>query len=511
MILDEVQEAIAHSTEKVFSVFAGAGSGKTRVVCERARWLHENGCDPTDIVILTFTKKAAEEIKERLDDCEGIIAGTFHSVLLQWIKQNPEKLEGFDYGIECVATQEEVEACEKVAGKPFSRRVAAEFQCVSFDMILELGAELLRNMPELMNGAHFIVDEAQDNSAEQWEIVNIIAEHPEIESLMVVGDFRQSIYEWRGAKPESGQEFCGKHKTYYMSKNYRSGKAIVDHSNRVIGAGGFNEPMVPCSGLDGKVIFAEAQDALQYLCVRVGEVIADGVDPEDIAVLCRYNTRADDVARYLRQEHIPAYRKNPTWETVLSRVCAWANLMANPHNSMAWSVAVGGRFNPAEKRLLISESESTGTNFIDLMLVKSIEGVPFTRRLEKFDPDTLRDLWIYCGGTGGEMMEYLATNFSGIDCKEFSERMTMDDRSFGTSGVAVGTIHSFKGLEYDTVFFMNCSQLVMPGGKKGRKKEEERRLAFVAQTRAISQLIYINSVGHEWSEFVCDEHGRFLL
>jgi len=513
-MLDEIQQEIAYSEEKIFSVFAGAGSGKTRVVCERARHLIEDkGWYETDIVIFTFTKKAAEEIQERLSDYPGIIAGTFHSVLLQWVKQGYDKLDGFEYGIETVATQEEVEACEKVSGRKFDRRIAAEFQCISFDMILELGKELLQSMPLLMNETHFIVDEAQDNSKEQWDIVNTIAGHEDILSLMVVGDFRQSIYEWRGATPELGQEFCSKHKNYYMSRNYRSGKAIIDHANLVISAGGFEEKMVPMRGISGYVSLNESESPSQFLCGKITELANDGVHYNQMAILCRYNTRADELTEYLKLENIPAFRKNPTWETTLARVCAWASLMANPNNSLAWSVAVGGMFTPSEKRLLISESESTGTGLLDLMLIKGVEGLPITRQLETFDADTIRKLWVCCGGSSleCETRETIAVKFSGVPCREFSEAITMDERTASKNGVAVGTIHSFKGLEYHTVFLVNFSQSCMPGTKKGRRKEEERRLAYVAQTRAIENLYYINKIGEEWSEFLMDDHGRFLL
>jgi hypothetical protein len=237
----------------------------------------------------------------------------------------------------------------------------------------------------------------------------------------------------------------------------------------------------------------------------------DGIPYDDMAVMCRYNTRADDIATYMKGESIPVFRKNPSWEETLARLCAWANLMSNPHNPMAWSVAVGGMFNARDKKLMIGEAESTGTNLIDLMSIKGIEGVPIERQLATFDADTIRKLWLCCGGSPCEMMETVARQFSGVPCREFTELMAMEDRSQDNGGVAVGTIHAFKGLEYQVVFLMNFSQSSMPGSKKGRRKEEERRLVFVAQTRAIDKLIYINNVNDEWTEFLYDEHRRFLL
>lgn len=511
-MLDSVQEKIAHADDKVFSVFAGAGSGKTRVVCERARWLiEERGCDPSDIVIFTFTKKAAGEIQERLEDYPDVIAGTFHSILLQWVKQNCEYLEGFEYGIETVATPEEIANCKNVTGREFSRRTAAEYQCISFDLILELGLELLQKMPHLMSGIHFIVDEAQDNSKEQWDVVHAISEHKEIASLMVVGDFRQSIYEWRGAKPELGKEFCDQHKTYYLSKNYRNGKAIVDHAFKTIVRGGFDEPMLWCSGLDGEIKFCEEQSPVHSLASKIVEINeVHSVPYHDIAVLCRYNGMADMIADHIQREWIPAYRKNPTWELPLSRLCAWASLMANPHNEIAWSVAMGSLLGPGDKAKLINLSHSCGTNLFDLTLIQGIE-VPVKRKLQAFDPDTIWKIWEACGGNDCDLIKTIMRDFSGFPCEQFAEAVCMDDRSASPDGVCVGTMHSVKGLEFDTVFIINCCETIMPARKRGRGLEEERRLLYVAQTRAINRLIYINDTNKEWSSLLMDEHGRFLL
>ena len=216
-MLDETQETIARSDKRIFTVLAGPGAGKTRIVCERARWLVEDcGVEPRNVVIFTFTKKAASEIQERLKEVDGIIAGTFHSILLQWIKSASPESSGMPYGIKGLATESELRECEKVTGRPFDRRMAAETQTIGFDQIMEIGFDVISKDQSLTQDTHFIVDESQDNSEEQWEVVNAIASSAGTASLMVVGDFRQSIYEWRGATPEMGKAFAGKHKVYHL-------------------------------------------------------------------------------------------------------------------------------------------------------------------------------------------------------------------------------------------------------------------------------------------------------
>lgn len=508
-MLDESQEQVVQSEERIFSVLAGAGAGKTRVVCERARWLVENGTDPSNVVIFTFTKKAAGEIQERLEDIPGIIAGTFHSILLQWIKAASPEMSGMKYGVNGLATQSEVESCEKVTGKLFDRRMASELQSISFDMIIELGFELIMRDPSITKDTHFIIDESQDNSEEQWDVVNAIASCEGMASLMVVGDLRQSIYEWRGAKPEMGKVFASRRKSYHLAKNYRCGDAIVRHANRVISVGGFEEPMIPASEIEGSIEFIQATNVGQSLCGKIEEFALDGREYGEIAVIARLNGQADDIANHLQQEGIPCYRKNPSWNSAMDRLCAWATFISNPHNPIAWSVAVGDSIRLTDKKVLVAESQSTGTSLLDLMLIKGVEGFPIDKQIPAMDDDTIRKLWTYCGGAD-DFADSICQRFSGVRCADFAETLCIDGTPEG-EGVTVGTIHSVKGLEFDVVFFLHCAQRIMPGPKQGRKKEEERRLVFVGATRARSNLVYMNFKHEEWSEFILDDEGRFLL
>lgn len=508
-MLDESQEQVVRSEERVFTVLAGAGAGKTRTVCERARWLVENGADPSNVVIFTFTKKAAGEIEERLEDLPGIIAGTFHSILLQWIKSASPEHSGMKYGVNGLATEAEIGSCEKITGRPFDRRMSIELQTISFDQILEIGFELLSRDKSLTDGTHFIIDESQDNSEEQWDIVNAIATSEGTASLMVVGDLKQSIYEWRGALPDRGKVFASRHKAYHLAKNYRSRRAIIQHANRVIGVGGYEEPMIPVIEDEGSVEFIQASDVYQTLCGKIAEFNLEGCAYEDMAVIARLNGQADHAANYLQSQNIPCFRNNPDWKTAIERLCSWGTFLSNPHNPVAWSVAVGDMFNLRDKKVLIAESQATGTSLLDLMWIKGVEGFPVSRQLQAMDSDTIKKIWAYCNGPQ-ESSDSVANDFSGVRCSDFSEQLSLMNVP-ESEGVTVGTIHSVKGMEFGVVFFLHCAQRILPGPKQGRKREEERRLVFVGITRAKDRLLYMNYRNEEWSEFILDDEGRFLL
>jgi DNA helicase-2/ATP-dependent DNA helicase PcrA len=278
-------------------VIAGAGSGKTRVLTYRIAHLINNGVDPFNIISLTFTNKAAREMKTRISDIIGenegrnIWMGTFHSIFSRILRIEAEKLNypsnftiydtqdtksllksiikelgiddkvykvGMVYGrisgaknnlISAVnyATNPEIQEEDKRTGKPEIGRIYKAYvqRCfrsgaMDFDDLLFNTNVLLRDFPEVLvkyqhKFKYILVDEYQDTNFSQYLIIKqLAAAH---ENICVVGDDAQSIYSFRGANIQNILNFQKDYpdfNIYKLEQNYRSSKTIVEAANSVI-------------------------------------------------------------------------------------------------------------------------------------------------------------------------------------------------------------------------------------------------------------------------------------
>lgn len=518
MILSEEQLEIATSMEPVIAAFASAGSGKTATLVERVDFLLDQGVKPDQIVIITFTRKAAGEISDRIGNRE-ILCGTFHSVCLQWIKDHSE-LCGFPYGISGVLGEAELSQCVAMTGREFDGRHAAETGAIGFDQIISIAVRLIteHGSSVLPDQCHLIVDEAQDSSADQWALVDAVIGSGRAATTMIVGDFRQSIYEWRSACPQLGMDFCSRDgvKQFYLADNYRSSAEIVDVANRLIACGGFTEPMRSMSDEPGSVRFIRSPYVPSSISEEIARLEGDLVPLEEIAVLCRYNESADRLAAQLRAEGFDVCRPKPPNNEAISRLCAWANAHANPFNLLSWSAMTNHVLSVSDRRSVVLAAAKRGTTLTEeAMRVLEPE---IAERLAEFamkDPprqiqeEFMEKAWLAFGGSHEEYAAIIQP-LAGMEFSELPEELSLTARTTDgeQGGVNVLTMHSCKGLEYDSVLITDCHQSSMPGRKKGRKKEEERRLLYVATTRAQRTLAYLIPEGEEWSEFIADEHGK---
>lgn len=524
------QLAAATSSAPVTAVFAGAGAGKTATVVHRITWLLAKGARPDRIYVITFTKKAAEELSDRIKDAtgsEGVIVGTFHSICLDWVNRaNP-------YGELAILTDLEIREAKRLFGRQLDRRMETEMQAISFDSILEMALDMMQEQVEagtlgevIEEGSHLIVDEAQDNSLLQWEIVELLADHAKLESVFVVGDFRQSIYEWRNASPERGAEFCKRATVMSIQSNYRSGKNIVYHANKMIALGGFEEPMVPDEeAVEGRISFEQKFFPPEAVIEEVENASRELIPYEEIAVLCRYNTEAETIARYLEQADIPVATSIKPDSEDMDTVAAWMNFLANPMLPLSWSIAIGDTLNYTQKievMRLATQTRNTlaveTANYLDRNAIQANHAVVAAIKQAAIGtPETVGDALdliipasqIQSEETITEVLGPLRNAPVGDYVKELYIRKSY--QPLARSGVTVTTAHSAKGLEFNTVIVFNASQRNFPGKKKGRKREEERRLLFVCATRAKENLVYMIYDSDEWSEFLVDEHGRFLV
>lgn len=337
-MLDPEQEDAVEAPCGRILVVASAGSGKTRVLTERVRRLIERGVAPPSILCVTFTRNAAEEIKERLCDLPGIkeaCIGTFHSVCYRILRAEASALRllGYRKGF-TVVDEEEAEAivkevleeleleaspreilstlslyrltlrniessCDSILKTvaPLYRERLIKMNVMDFDSLLVNVLELLRanekvRLKYAKKFSHVLIDEFQDVDPCQWEIVKFLTSV--YGNLFCVGDPRQAIYSFRGGDVDIILQYMRDPATriYKLKRNYRSPANIIAAADSVIrnGMGGVLDPQVPVRGQGEPIELYVAPNELDeatHVAESIKELIARGVKPEDVAVLAR--------------------------------------------------------------------------------------------------------------------------------------------------------------------------------------------------------------------------------
>ena len=250
--LNSEQEKAVVTTNGRILVLAGAGSGKTSVLIQRISRLIEGGCPPSAILGLTFTNKAAEEMRERIAKSIGkkksqdIMLSTFHSFCFFVLKKEIHNL-GFSREF-TIYDERDMTRLTTMVERSFEEEVSEEklkaeilkslkaYNAVNFDTLLSLTVELFKLHPEVLatyqdRFQYIMIDEYQDTNEVQFELAELLAQKSG--NLFVVGDDDQSIYSWRGAKIQNILGFQSSIKVK-LEQNYRSTKQILDVANRVI-------------------------------------------------------------------------------------------------------------------------------------------------------------------------------------------------------------------------------------------------------------------------------------
>lgn len=359
---DQIQ-AVEHN-EGPLLILAGAGSGKTTTLVARTGRLLEDGViRASELAVLTFTNKAARELKHRVqnrlgDSAREVWAGTFHSFGLRLLRKN-HKLAGLpsSFGVldssDCVAILRELLKDTKVvgkdkydldkvlglvnvlrAGKPkqqafdeyheIAEMLLPKFTkkmdllgAVDFEGLLIKPYNLLRENPEVLEGVQnqlrfLMVDEFQDTNDLQMKLIDILARKHR--NLTVVGDDDQSIYGWRGAEVRNILDFPKTYKpcvVVKLEKNYRSSPAILEVANHLIGKN---------KNRHGKQLIAtkhaaqaklpevfymdSEEEECEFVLREIREKIAAGVSLSDIAVLYRSNSQSGLIESALREHRL---------------------------------------------------------------------------------------------------------------------------------------------------------------------------------------------------------------
>ena len=403
MLLNQAQQRAVESESKRIAVIAAAGSGKTRVLIERIFDLIRNkGVNPGTILTITFTKKAAGELRTRLErmDITGVKAYTFHSFCYSIINGYATRLgyrfpvNAYDeylstsifvdimisynlpYGnpvknekIRTASTKIVKNAIDKIYNeKPdewirideeYHKRLKS-YNAVDYSMMISETVRLLNQNPDVCSEIHnawhhLLIDEFQDTDPAQMELIDLI--NPK--NLFIIGDIDQSIFGFRSATPENVFRVVesGDCELIHLNTNYRCASKIIEHSNLLISHNP-NRLRIDAEPTD---------DAEPGICqVRTGQMEAwtqaavlvksllNNYKPNEIAVLCRDNGRETypvgcyGVAENLKALNIPhkrIVRDGSLWDSPTVRNMIYTlNLILNPRDRASWSMAVNFPF-----------------------------------------------------------------------------------------------------------------------------------------------------------------------
>jgi DNA helicase-2/ATP-dependent DNA helicase PcrA len=584
--LNDRQKEAVLATEGPISVLAGAGSGKTRVLTTRIYHLIRQGVAPESILAVTFTNKAAREMRERLShrlETNGALpfVATFHGLGRELLQQYgtpigvpryfsiydrddteravKEALKALDVDPKEIPPRfimsriskakndgiEQQEFSEKHSRDSFRSRIVADVwkrynetlkkeKALDFDDLLTLPVKLLEKHPEVREMVHnrfkyIHIDEYQDTNAIQGRLAQLISEASK--NLFVVGDIDQTIYTWRGATIDNLLAF---EKTYpgaqtiILEHNYRSTKTIVEAANNIIELNRNRKEKVSVTdNPDGERIIIHPENSAEgegrYIARECRRLIQNGNAPEEIAVLFRTNFQSRILEEAFLAAGVPYKLLGTRFfdRKEVKDALSWIRLSIDPSRESDRARAVqspprgigkitlgkmiAGRsedYKPSERakivafeNLLLSLNQASETELPSVFVRLVIEKSGLQAALEKGTEDDLERL------ENVKELATLATRYDSLPGKEGISLFLSDaalasdqdelDRKENTNGVTLMTVHAAKGLEFDTVFVTGLEEGLFPHqGQPDEKRdeEEERRLFYVAVTRAKKRL-----------------------
>lgn len=577
------QKAVCHETGPML-VLAGPGSGKTTVLlCRISRLLERGLAKPQEILALTFSKAAAEEMKSRfenLNGASGVSFGTFHSIFFRILRSR------YGWNVEQIFQEEErrnilrnsIEAekwdipdLEEYISQFFSQlslmnseleqpnrftptgMPVEEFrklyrayegykerhEKLDFDDMLTQCYQLLREdaaVREYWQRKYkfILVDEFQDVNQAQFACLQILAEKHQ--NLFVVGDDDQSIYAFRGARPDFLLRFPTLYpaaKKVTLNTNYRSTERIVNLAERVIGNNEvrFVKNMKGIGEAGDKVTFFLAEDAAKeaaHIAEKIGRLLDEGVPLTEIAVIYRTNLQGGAFARELYKRGIPYDLRDNSGNVyehwVAKDLIAYLLLAENEESDSALRRILNKPKRYIGKDLLAEAETMPYTLLRSFFVCPSLKGwqeenlenlridlnqirkrtpydaLKYIRKVIGYD-EYLEEFAAY-RRTSAQVLQEIADEImeTAKDCadvrsfREQLERLSLQmkeqSRKKGQkrNGVALMTMHGAKGLEFRAVFLPSLVEGIVPHEKGMDTVAEERRLFYVAMTRASEKL-----------------------
>ena len=601
MSLNHAQtEAVAHNKGPCM-VLAGPGSGKTLTIAKRIEYLiMKHKVRPEEILVITFTKYAAWEMKIRTRSICGpssyaVTFGTFHGIyygILKWayrlnqsnLLSDEEKyrilreiLPGIDWDQEPEADEEkdylqelaieignvknncmDIEEYEpvKYTTEKFRKlyrtyeETKKKYRKIDFEDMLIQCRDLFMKRPDILKKwqekfQYILVDEFQDVNQAQYDVVRMLAAPQD--NLFVVGDDDQSVYGFRGAKPGIMMEFMKdypKARQILLDVNYRSSGYIVKGALRVIGNNKirFEKKIEAFRKPDETVHVQEVKDPVQeaeYVLERIREYREKGVSYTEMAVLYRTNVDARAMSELMTEYQIPFVMKehlNNIYEHFIALDMISYLRLSQGEYDRKYFLQIANRPN----RYLTRESMKTGNVSYESLRRYYRDKDWMVDRIDQLE----WDMKMICDKTPYAAIQYIRKRM-GYDefLKEYAayrkissedlfallEEIWQNSKGYGTikewfehiesygkmlkeqnkkngekEGVNLMTMHAAKGLEFDTVFVIEANEGSCPYKKATADEEieEERRLFYVAMTRAKRKLVI---------SYVKEKNGKDLL
>ena len=588
--LNERQREAVNITEGPLLVLAGAGSGKTKVLTTKVAYLIlEKNVSPDNILAITFTNKAAKEMKDRILNMVGMVGykiqiSTFHSFGLAILKKHYDKLglsknftildsddsnvvvknilkdRNYDENYRAIRSIISNNKNALVDSLEFARFVSNDYDemvldvyqryedrlkmnnSVDFDDLLMLPIVLFRKYPNILKEyqeqyKYILIDEYQDTNEAQYLLAKMIS--AKYKNICVVGDDRQSIYSWRGSNYKNILNFEKDYpdcKTVYLEQNYRSTKTIIEASNELIKNNVHRKDKNLWTDNEEGVkieyhIASNEKDEAYYVIREINKLIDEGTKLSDIAILYRTNAQSQNFEKELVLSNIPykvigsvyfynrkeikdlmAYLKliyNKDDDVSLMRIINVPRRKigkmtidklrekANDLKVSLYDAIDSGKeleFKNLIEELRSQKDEMTLANFIQLVLDKTnlikelesentIEAETRIENLNEFKTIAIQ----------------FEENYGIISLEDFLNEISLvaDITEYkNNDGITLMTVHSAKGLEFDNVFIVGLEESIFPhmnSFDSNEQLEEERRLCYVAITRAKKRLWLVNA------------------
>jgi len=597
------QEAVLHKNGPML-VLAGPGSGKTLVITERTKYLIEEHHIPAgQILVITFTKAAAVEMKERFLKCLGerqtsVNFGTFHSVFFTILKHayhyNASNIIREDIRIQFfkeiihhleLEYEDEKEFISDISSEislvkgdrielsnyysihcadEIFRKIFKEYDqklrranLIDFDDMLLLCYELLSERGDILalwqqKFQYILIDEFQDINKVQYDIVRMLAAPQN--NLFIVGDDDQSIYRFRGAKPEIMLRFHDDYpgsKQLLLDKNYRSKRKIVEAALKLVKNNNNRFAKELCSVQEegGEIKFRHFEtlaDENQTIAEEILKYQKEGIDFSKIAILIRTNMGSGSLLHKLMEYNIPfqmkdslpnlfdhwiardiiAYIKIAMGKTernlylqiinrpkrYVSRECFDTpevdfevlkeyyedkNWMLERLDALEYDLVMLGRMNPFAAINYIRRGIGYEEYLREYAGTRRMKIEDLTDILDELQ-ESARDYKSY-----EEWFSYME------EYKEELKKQATDLKNKKTDSITLATMHSSKGLEFQVVFIVDANEGITPHKKAvlDTDLEEERRLFYVAMTRA-KEYLHIYSTKERYNKEM--QSSRFI-
>ena len=592
--LNNKQKEAVINTDGPMLILAGAGSGKTKVLTTKIAYLiEEKGIDPYNILAITFTNKAANEMKERVKnmldiDTNMIQISTFHSFGLSIIKRHYEKL-GFKSNFTIIDADDSLSTVKRILKdmnldpkffnpKTIRNKISSaknelmtpveldkftnneidevtvkvytEYQnklkvnnSLDFDDLLMLPIVLFNENKEVLKYyqerfKYILIDEYQDTNHVQYILTKMLS--AKYKNICVVGDPDQSIYGFRGSNYKNILNFEKDYKNtkvILLEQNYRSTKNILGAANDIIknNKNRKEKELWTDNNIGDKIKYKrcdDEKDEAHFVVSNVKKLMNQGCPLEEIAVLYRTNAQSRNIEEAFLRENIP-YKVVGSFyfynRKEIKDLISYLKLIYNPSDDISLNRIIN-----VPKRgigLKTMENLTTKANILNESLFNAIDSgkelefkkliLEFQQMSEELSLTELVDLILDKTGIRKELQQEDTIESQGrlenleefksitksfedkygvVSLAEFLDEISLisdvEEHKNRTDVVTLMTVHSAKGLEFNYVFIIGLEEGIFPHSMclyDNNEIEEERRLCYVAVTRAKEKLTILNT------------------